>query len=250
MINYLYDGSFPGLLSVFYHLLREKKKNSEDKPFQIFCTGEYQQNLFSNTVFIKSDDQKSEQVYKYIKENLSSRSLKRIYYAFLSGLKGIEAEIYQYLLIGLRKGKGTDSYYNNDIVFRIYQASRKVSRERHRLIGLLRFKKIKGNLYYAALEPDYNILVLIAPHFAVRMSDQSWLIHDLTREIAAVYQNGEWLLTELKGDISLENSEEEEAYQELWKTFFKSIALDSRKNLKLQKQFMPARYWKHLIEKN
>nr|WP_315988235.1 DUF4130 domain-containing protein [Desulforamulus aquiferis] len=44
--------------------------------------------------------------------------------------------------------------------------------------------------------------------------------------------------------------EKDNFYQELWKEYFKSTAIQGRKNPKLQKQFMPTRYWKYLIEKH
>ncbi len=250
MNNFLYDGSFPGLLTIFYQLLKNEKKGVGDTHFQINSSGKYRQDLFSKVVNIETDTEKAEQVYRFLKSKFSTRSLKRIYYAFLSEIEEIEVEIYHYLLLGIRMGKKIDSFLNNSTVYRIYEVSRKVGCERHRLIGLLRFKKIKGDIYYAALEPDHNILNLIAPHFAARMADQSWLIHDLKRELAAVYQDKEWVLIDLSDDFLLENTEEEENYQKLWKAFFNSIAIKNRKNLRLQRQFMPQRYWKYLTEKN
>jgi predicted DNA-binding helix-hairpin-helix protein len=35
----------------------------------------------------------------------------------------------------------------------------------------------------------------------------------------------------------------------LWQEFFDSVALSNRRNLRLQRQYMPTRYWKNLIEK-
>jgi probable DNA metabolism protein len=44
-------------------------------------------------------------------------------------------------------------------------------------------------------------------------------------------------------------AEDEKLFQEMWKTYFKSIAIKERINPKLHKQNMPVRYWKHLTEK-
>ena len=38
------------------------------------------------------------------------------------------------------------------------------------------------------------------------------------------------------------------AYQELWKLFFKTIAIRERTNSRCQMQFMPKKYWQDLIE--
>ncbi|MFW6294603.1 MAG: DUF4130 domain-containing protein, partial [Halanaerobium sp.] len=35
----------------------------------------------------------------------------------------------------------------------------------------------------------------------------------------------------------------------LWKSFFSAVSIKNRLNPKLQRQFMPKKYWKYLIEK-
>jgi probable DNA metabolism protein len=46
-----------------------------------------------------------------------------------------------------------------------------------------------------------------------------------------------------------EVSEEEKAVRQIWQSFFKTIAIPERKNPRLQKSNMPAKYWKYLTEK-
>ncbi len=58
----------------------------------------------------------------------------------------------------------------------------------------------------------------------------------------------ELLITDFKDFCIPEISQEERKYQELWKTFVKAISIETRKNLKVQKQFMPRRYWKNMLE--
>ncbi len=43
--------------------------------------------------------------------------------------------------------------------------------------------------------------------------------------------------------------EGEDFYQKLWRSYFKHINIEERKNLKLQRQFMPKRFWRYLPEK-
>ena len=43
--------------------------------------------------------------------------------------------------------------------------------------------------------------------------------------------------------------EGEDFYQKLWCSYFKHINIEERKNLKLQRQFMPKRFWRYLPEK-
>ena len=43
--------------------------------------------------------------------------------------------------------------------------------------------------------------------------------------------------------------DDEKHFQELWKTYFKSIAIQERLNPKLHRQNMPARFWDYMPEK-
>jgi probable DNA metabolism protein len=42
---------------------------------------------------------------------------------------------------------------------------------------------------------------------------------------------------------------EDEKWQDIWRTYIKKIAITERKNLVVQRNFMPKRFWKYLTEK-
>ena len=244
MIYYIYDGTFEGLLTAIY----EAYYNSE-KPDYIVPIEDYQQDLFSQGVIIQTNFEKSNRVYQSIEEKISYQSLRNVFYAYLSELKGVGTLIYRYLQLGWKLGPSVNSHLSQDLVKQILQVSQKVATERHRMLGLIRFRKMQNDVYYASIEPDYNIVGLVAPHFAKRLADQNWLIHDLKRGFAAVFNQKEWVITELPASANLLYEENEHMYQQLWKQYYASITIENRKNSKLQRQFMPQRYWKHLIER-
>ncbi|MBQ2881820.1 MAG: DUF4130 domain-containing protein, partial [Clostridia bacterium] len=37
-------------------------------------------------------------------------------------------------------------------------------------------------------------------------------------------------------------------FADLWKQYYRTVAISSRKNERLRRQYMPRRYWKYLIE--
>lgn len=51
----------------------------------------------------------------------------------------------------------------------------------------VRFKLTKDQLYYAFVEPDHNVLPLIAGHFKGRYAGQRWLIYDVKRKYGIYY---------------------------------------------------------------
>jgi len=117
------------------------------------------------------------------------------------------------------------------------------------MLGLLRFRSVSTDLYYAAYSPDYNITFLICPHFRERFSDQNWIIHDVKRNLAGVYDKKECVFIDLPADFQYHCKINGDTFETLWKEYFKSICINERKNLKLHKQHVPIKYWKYLIEK-
>lgn len=246
MIIYLYDGSFEGLLTAIYEAYY-----GQEKPEQILTQQEYQPDLFSRPLIIQSDAEKASKVYNAIEQKISQEALGHIFYVFLSELPGVSTLIYRYLQLGWRLGGDINGHLAVEPVREVLKISQRVGIERHRMLGLLRFQKInwQRGLYYAPFEPDYNIVGLIAPHFSRRLADQNWIIHDVKRKLAAFYNQREWVIGELSYPGQLDWEDSEALYQELWQEYFAKIAVEGRTNGKLQRQFMPVRYWRHLIEK-
>ncbi|MDQ2751942.1 MAG: TIGR03915 family putative DNA repair protein, partial [Bacteroidota bacterium] len=122
--------------------------------------------------------------------------------------------------------------------------------------AFVRFQLTKDGLYYAVIEPDYNVLPLLVSHYKNRYADQRWLIYDGKRKWGIYYdlkmvESVELLFNdEVKGSgLQIAFGEEEALYQSLWKTYFGSVNIKARKNTKLHIQHIPKRYWKHLTEK-
>jgi probable DNA metabolism protein len=82
------------------------------------------------------------------------------------------------------------------------------------------------------------------------MPSDTWLIHDVRRRLAIHWDRKElaWVDPEDLPPENPELAEDEGAYQFLWQTYFRNIAVTDRRNPRLQRQYMPARYWKHLVE--
>ena len=158
---------------------------------------------------------------------------------------------FKYLRAALSYGKSADSHLADPAVLAMTKLVLKVGGERHRMMGLLRFSETADGTFYAPFEPDHNITALVAGHFAARIPDRDWIIHDVKRGIAAVFRASENRFEVVSGELSseVEYTQQELRYRELWRAFHKTIAIGERTNPKLQKRFMPSRYWKHLTEK-
>ena len=242
MADYLYDGTFFGFLCCVHAHYYEEKASS------ISCIWEYQSQFLSRNIEIETDEEKALTVYNAIERKISPFDLRRIYRVFLSGVPRKEMKLLNYIRLGFIKGGQVSNFHGNPIVFEVQAAEKKVTFEVHRLAGLVRFSILEGDVLYAPIEPDHDILELLAPHFSDRYRKDTFMIHDLKRKKALVYAVGEWYITQMTESDLPKYAEDETDYRRLWKEYFEHIAIKERVNPRCQKNFMPVRYWKHLTE--
>jgi probable DNA metabolism protein len=250
MIDYLYDGTFEGFLTcIFEHYYREKASG-------IYECGNYQSNLLSGSCIVETEEQKATRVYEAIGAKISNEDLRRIYRVFLSSDQEKENKLLQYIRLGFQRGPAVSLLHSHPIVFDVQQCEKKVTVETHRLKGLLRFSALKNSsgpgeekeILYCCVEPDHDILELIADHFSDRLKSDPFIIHDKTRSKAVFSQRGTWYLSPFTEKDLPVLGERESKYRDLWKEYFETIAIQERINPKCQKRMMPVRYWKNLTE--
>jgi len=136
-------------------------------------------------------------------------------------------------------------------VLTVLKASYKVMHEIHRLTGLLRFTPNNKGMYIARCSPDHCILIALADHFFLRFGETPWAIIDEKRKLCLCCEKGgEPKLVSLSAFLSFTAGEEcpNDAWEELWRLYHRSVNNEAKKNLRLQRQFMPVRYQKDLPE--
>ncbi len=246
-----YDGTFAGWLSAVFEVYERKLSG-----VAVSRQGSIQADAFASTVQVATDETKARRVWNGLSGKLSAEGCTNIYHAFLSEDKGIESILLDVCRYAFASTVNIESDYGYPAVIKTAQTARKVWREKHRMEAFVRFQQLKDGLFYAAVEPDHNVLPLILPHFKSRYADQSWLIYDIRRKYGIHYDKLtgqakeitiEW--QEHKGTDKSIFVEEEELYQLLWKDYFKHTGIPERKNLHLHIQHVPRRYWKYLTEK-
>ena len=73
------------------------------------------------------------------------------------------------------------------------------------------------------------------------------IIYDENKDKAVFYDTKDIRILE---DIKLDFKNSEDEYEKMWKTFIKAVTIKERKNLRCQRNFMPKKYWKNLLEVN
>ncbi len=251
MKTVVYDGTFQGFLAAVFDVYEYKFAD-----VKIVKQSVYNLSVFGHDHIVETSADKAFRVWKGLLKYCSNQSAEHLYHAWLSELPDIETHLLQYIQYVFFKQQSVDSDFSNAAVLKIAQVAKQVHRERHRMEAFVRFQLSKDGLYYAVVEPDFNVVVLLTDHFKNRYTDQRWLIYDGKRRYGIYYDLEKADMIELcfadhikPGDITMAFDEEEPMYQSLWKTYFGSVNIRARKNTKLHIQHMPKRYWKYLPEK-
>ncbi len=138
---------------------------------------------------------------------------------------------------------------SNPTVIHAMDMVKKVSNEAHNFKGFLRFMETEQGVFYAPYSPDNDVTDLIVPHFAARFQAEKFVIHDVRRKYAVIYDGHDWISCEA-GDAEVYLSQYEQSFENLWKKYYAAVNIESREHLKQMKGYMPVRYWKFMPEKN
>ncbi|WP_299779672.1 TIGR03915 family putative DNA repair protein [uncultured Formosa sp.] len=248
----IYDSSFDGFLTAVFTAYEMKLKT-----VVIVNQQRFQQPLFGSYETVITDQEKANRVWIGLKKKMTANELRRFYYAFLSENPTAEHTIYQAILYVFASKTNVASDFSNAHILEVAKLTKNVGREKHRMEAFVRFKLTKDGIYFANIEPDFNVLPLIKRHFERRYADQKWLIYDLKRKYGIYYDLKQVELITLEFDSNFDPSKTssdlfaaiELEFQQLWNDYFKSTNIPSRKNMKLHIQHVPKRYWKYLSEK-
>jgi probable DNA metabolism protein len=250
------DNSYGNLLTAIDWCLR-----SEEKP-DGFLTADDCPLLIDCRTFLTVENI-SIQIRNDLKSRISAAAAARImlnaWLAWLSEESAIALRLYEYLHEAYRSGRDPSDAINHPAAVAVSEAAKKCTRMAHSYKGILRFRQSGGsenNFYLAEIDPDCNVLPLIAGHFADRFADQKFLIIDRLRKIVFVHNSD--------GSNSLHNMETgnsshseimgmvcgifDDEVTEYWKKYLSHLSIPERVNHRLQKSNLPLKYRKHMSE--
>ena len=258
MTVYVFDGTMDGLLtavfdSFFLH----------QQPDYLLTEGE-QLPLFANEPHVvHTDSEKAERVWKGLEKQLSNDGLHMITISWLSEERTLHQPLFNFICkVFQLKQKNLERNASDADVLEVRNSCRRVLHEQLRMKQFIRFQKAKDGTYLAVVSPYHNVLPIIINHFQDRFNDQPWLIYDAKRHYG-YYYDGQTVIhvtfeDEAAVPFDLSNgklndevlSENDQLFQDLWRTYFKAICIKERMNPKKQLSDMPRRYWKYMTEKN
>ncbi|MFC5284974.1 TIGR03915 family putative DNA repair protein [Pedobacter alpinus] len=242
------DGFFTAVFEVYEYKIVEPEIRKEGLPLPGFFYGLHRVITNSN---------KADRVYQKLKILLKEKGIRQIIYSLLTEEEHCERPILEVIKYAIANpNRYVLSNMTNQAVLKLERYTKQVSREKHRMEAFVRFKLTADNIYFAEIEPDFNVMPVIAKHFRDRYQDQKWLIFDQKRHYGMYYNLISIETVEMKFNHQTKKNEgiemlasEEDLYQSLWRTYFDRTNIKARKNTRLHVQHVPKRYWKYLTEK-
>ena len=250
---FTYDATFPGLLSAIFESYR-LRVIAED----FVAEDVYQQQLFAPPVHVDTNPEHAKRVMKGLSERAEGVK-KFLTRCFLTEKPGTERLIYHYVRRQMETRENVLVDAADPLIRDLQLLEKQMGREVHRMHAFVRFQETPDGMFVALVNPDFNCLPLLGPHFSARYPAMDWLIYDTkrhyglhwdpdTKKASFITLNGEQdgHLRHLSMEML---SAVETDYQDLWKLYFKAVDIPERRNMPLHLQHVPKRYWKYLTEK-
>lgn len=244
-----YDSTFDGFLSAVFEIYSQHLDVADFVPDRVDGASA---DLFAQPFRIEKNEESAARLRRAIVNASSGEVLSLLNTAFLSEEIGIEMKIFAYLrkLFSMEDpnyGKNPASME----MLPLYKIAGSVRHEAGNMLGMVRFSKAPGNFYISKIEPKYDILLLMEPHFRNRFANQKWVIYDAARHYALLHDRpGETKVVSLPDEGAFLSAINSDGFTALWQDYYKSIAIKERENPKLLRRCLPVRYWKNLPERN
>lgn len=249
MVIFLCRDDFNGIICGVYDAWMSRLGHDNVK-LKLMDTGNLE--LFAEYREVEETEEKLDKVITAIRKKISAEAFKWVYKACLSCEEGKADLIYRFLIYGFHYGAGVVENLNIPPVYEIFRLNRFISNETHKQLEFVRFSEMKGGLLFSKIGPKNDVLSLIAPHFADRLCEERWIIYDVNREKAAVYDpDGGWLILSVEDEEwqkKLSAETDESTYQNLWKAFYNSVAIKERTNYICQRNHLPLRFRPYMTE--
>ena len=241
MTYFLVDGTE----NCFYTAVFDAYRN---KDCLITSERDVQLGLGFEVIDVITDNNKAERVKAKINA-LDAGATEDISLLLRSNNSLKENVAFEYIKLIVTNGGAVRAMLANPVVIEMTEIRTRVFGEAHRLKGLLRFMENADGVMYAPYSPDNDITDILAVHFAARFGERSFVIHDIKRKIAALYDGSEIVMT-YADNAEIYLSEYESYFQNLWKQYYNSVNIASRPHEKQMRGSMPVRYWKFLPERH
>lgn len=267
-VAYLYDGSLEGLLSAIFQAYAR-----HENPRDILRTCDAQPRLGQRVVAIETNLNEAVRVQRGITRAAGKDAFNAICNAALSDEVHAGTAAYRFVRYALQVGEAEGNSCNacprrgkcggvctstkhssvlsrltHPAVEPLVRIAKAVANERHRMLQFIRFEHLENDVWFARCNPNASVVPLIMNHFCARFNTQQFIIYDENHRIAGVYEGRDWYLVHTDRLRVPQAATDEKLMRAAWKRFYNTVAVESRYNPELRRQFMPKRLWTSIVE--
>ncbi len=237
----IYDGTFEGFLSLVYDVYYEKLN-----PNKIYK--ELPQTLILEGIkYIETEENKALKVLDAIKNRFPKKAFDLIRNIFMCDSREFEIYLLKFIILGF-KDKNQLFNINDKNVMYLQDLQKELSRNIHKMYAFARFQELDDGTLYSKIESKFNVIYFLGRHFFKRFNNQKFIIHDINRKIAFIKNESYLGIQNVASFESPNISSNEEKFDKLWKTFFEAVSIESRENIKCQKNYVPLLYRTYMNE--
>ena len=242
VLIYEYDGSYDGLMTVVFDCFREKTV-----PCEIRVSGDGEESFYEIRSVV-TDPYRAGRVETGIRTKLGPVAEDMVRRGFLYGEGGKETAILRFLKRAFAVGPRAVSMIADREINPLFRMVRAVNNEEQKMIQFIRFSDVGGALV-AKITPKHEVLPLLTGHFCSRYRNENFLIYDQTHGQAFAYSGGRRALFEADSLTLPPEAEQGDAfYRELWKSYYRHVAIAERFNPRCRMSHMPKRFWADMPE--
>ena len=240
ILIFAYDGSFEGFLSAVFDSFSMKTI-----PADIVVFDDMEPSLLK-IHYVETNVEHARRVEIGIAKKLGETVLNMVKRAFLFDEKGKENAILLFIHKAFSEGKTIGSKIGDETVNRVYKMCVAVNNEAERFRQFTRFSDSNGALV-AVIHPKHFVLPLIKSFFCARIKNEHFMIFDSEHGAALIHTPGRTAIIPVE-NLELPDCTEDRFYCNLWKNYYRHIAIASRYNPTCRRNHMPKRFWQYLPE--
>ena len=254
-LTILCEDTAEGIFSAVYYAY-EIKRNPNTTIISASPIENY--SLFTEYMTIEADLEKAKKVQNTIVKRFGIKTSFSLWSAIYSHHNDKADLIYHTIargVAGAYQGELID-YLQDPYILQLSKIHKNVRNETHHFKGFLRFAELDNGILFSKIKPKNSVLPLLAGHFSDRMRQERFMIYDETHHLCLVHIPKEEVYIyhptgeeeEIMANMEKNYSKEEEKMRMLFQTFYHSISIESRNNLKLQRNNLPLRFRDNMVE--
>ena len=240
---YLYDDSLEGLLTAIFMSYARK-----ENPGEVMGATGAQLGLLQRGFEVETDEALALRVRDGVIRTLGTATFDDIERVFLADDPNRSTAIYRFVRRAMARGVSVRNELAHEDVQPFAALSVRVANECEKIRQFTRFAEVEGGVYFARISPHANLVPLVMGYFGARMGDLPFVLYDERHHMAGLWDGHRWVLRPTEDLAVPSETAAQDAFAEMWRTFYAAIAIKERENDHLRKQLMPMRYWPNMTE--